>query len=231
MLASRVAEIARLRDAHVGSSKNLKDLQDAAGKYATELRDMEVKLAGKNADIETRDEDIETLRRERDEASTASNAEVARLRLENEEQKRVMQERAEQLVESNESHAESDRELAVSENENAKLRLENAEQRRVLQERGETARAEIAAKDAVLAGRDDQIEGLRLAAGGQARALRDMEKKRAAADDQLAILRAEARPGVEVRYVDEGVTRIEGEGEGEPPAKRVLISLSHTLSR
>jgi hypothetical protein len=47
-----------------------------------------------------------------------------------------------------------------------------------------------------------------------------MGEKLAAQGKELAQLRKEARPGVEVHYVEEGVTRVEREGEGEPAAKR-----------
>lgn len=47
-------------------------------------------------------------------------------------------------------------------------------------------------------------------------------------DAELNVLRAEARPGMEVIYVDEGVARIEGEGGGEPVAKRIKAAEEST---
>ena len=65
----------------------------------------------------------------------------------------------------------------------------------------------------------------------QGRGMQEMGEKLTAKDQSLATqekelaqLRKEARPGVEVCYVEEGVTRIEGAGQGEPAAKRLTAT-------
>ena len=69
--------------------------------------------------------------------------------------------------------------------------------------------------------KDSEIERRRLVDEEQTRELRETGERLAATDKKNERLRKEARPGVEVHYVDEEVTLIEGEGEGEPVAKRL----------
>ena len=86
-----------------------------------------------------------------------------------------------------------------------------------LQEAGE----KLSEKDRALAAKDGEIERLQLVNKEQARELAGKQEELSRKDSAIAQLSKEARPGVEVLYVDEGVTQIEGEGQGEPAAKRL----------
>ena len=89
---------------------------------------------------------------------------------------------------------------------------------RVLQEVRETAREDLAKS---CNEKDSEIERRRLVDEEQTWELQQTGDRLAATDKKNERLRKEARPGVEVHYVDEDVTLIEGEGEGEPVAKRL----------
>ena len=107
--------------------------------------------------------------------------------------------------------------LATHEKEGARLRAAEGGQAMALQEAGK----KLSAKDRALAGKDGEIERLQLVNKELARELAGKQEELSVKDSAIAQLSKEAHPGVEVVYVDEGVTRIEGEGEGEPAAKRL----------
>jgi len=107
--------------------------------------------------------------------------------------------------------------LAGQEKELARFRAAGGGQATALQE----ARDTILANDQALTGKDADIDRLQRVNTEQARELARKQEELSGKDRAIAQLSKEARPGVEVLYVDEGVTRIEGEGEGEPAAKRL----------
>ena len=106
---------------------------------------------------------------------------------------------------------------AAQEEEVARFRVAEGGQAMALRE----ARVTIFAMEKELAGKKRENERLRLVNKKQARELAGKQEQLLLRDSEIAQLRKEARPGVEVLYVDEGVTRIEGEGQGEPAAKRL----------
>jgi len=107
--------------------------------------------------------------------------------------------------------------LATHEKEVARLRVAEGGQAVALQD----AEEKLYAKHQALAAKDGEIERLQLVNKEQARELAGKQEELSLKASEIAQLSKEARPGVEVLYVDEGVTRIEGEGEGEPAAKRL----------
>ena len=109
------------------------------------------------------------------------------------------------------------RRLAAQEEEVARFRVAEGGQAMALQD----AREKLSAKDQALAAKDGEIERLQLVHNELARELAGKQEELFLKDSVIAQLRKEARPGVDVLYVDDGVTRIEGEGQGEPAAKRL----------
>ena len=125
-------------------------------------------------------------------------------------------------------HAKQEKkQRAAMDEEFAHLRLKLEEQGRTQQRMGEI----IAAKDHALAGKDGEIDHLQLVSTEQARELSRKHEELALKDSAIVQLRKEARPGVEVIYVDEGVARIEEEGEGEPAAKRLKVVEENSARR
>ena len=115
--------------------------------------------------------------------------------------------------------ADKDKALASQETELKRAHLEHEQQQREQQRMGE----ELAAKGQALSHAESEIARLQLVDEAQDWELEEAGTRLAVAHTQNARLSKEARPGVEVVWVDEGVTRIEGAGEGEPAAKRLKV--------